>query len=117
MATSPQAAPTQGNPLDDQTTRFILGWTTLIIILVMIGRTKSGYAAIYYGLTLLIFLLFVTQYQWIATVLGATEVPPPSLPNALNVLNDQDSRATNPTLQPLYTTSTYLSPGGVIHPL
>lgn len=103
-----------GDPLDDQTTRWLLGWAVLITILVLISKTKTGYAAIYYSLTLLIFLLFVTQYQWIGTVLAATDVAPTSQLNTSN-LSQPETQMIQVT--PISWPSPYLSPGGVIHPV
>lgn len=114
---SQQPTGTPGNPLDDQTIRWFLGWGVLLAILLMIGRTKTGYAAIYYSLTLLIFLLFVTQYQWIADALKATQLAPPSEAGSGQVSRSGVVQLAAFTINPISTTSPYLSPGGVIHPL
>lgn len=80
--TSPQG--TTGQPLSpntvvqtqtsDQTVstayRYIAAWTLVLIALFLLTKSRLGYAAVYYTLLLAIVLLFVTQYQAIASILA-----------------------------------------------
>lgn len=105
---------TVGNPLDDETTRFILGWAVLIAILVMVAKSRVGYATIYYGLTLLLFLLFVTQYQWITEVVTSATIEPPEEKPSTSQSPTGSGTVTLSTVIPLVSTSPYLSPGGIV---
>lgn len=62
---------------DDQTTQWIFGWLILIVFLVVVGRTQSGRAIIYYSLVLIVVFLAVTQYQWIGQMLGQVSLVAP----------------------------------------
>ncbi len=42
---------------------FLLGWSLMIVLLMLINKTRLGHVMIYYGLLLLIFFVLVTEYQ------------------------------------------------------
>lgn len=43
--------------------RVLLAWATVIILLVLLARTRAGYSFIYYSLALMLLILIVTQYR------------------------------------------------------
>ena len=53
---------------------YILAYTVAIAIMVMISKTRIGYIAIYYSLSLALMFLVVTQSQFIANALAPLEV-------------------------------------------
>lgn len=65
------------NSVDDQTTQWLLGWAVLIVLLVLMAKTETGKAIIYYSLALIVVFLFVTQYQWIGQVLKLVSINTP----------------------------------------
>lgn len=77
MAAKYQATNTVMSSTDDQTTQWIFGWIILIIVLAVIAKTQSGRAFIYYGLALIVVFLFVTQYKWIAQMVGQVGLQAP----------------------------------------
>lgn len=72
--TQPQQAM---NTVDEQTTQWLLGWAVLIVLLVLLARTQTGKAIIYYSLALMVVFLFVTQYEWIGKVVGLVSINTP----------------------------------------
>ncbi len=52
------------------TFQWILAWSVLGVVLLLLARTRIGYLLIYYALALSILFLIVTQYQWFAKALA-----------------------------------------------
>lgn len=50
--------------------QWVVAWVVVILLAAMVSQTESGYTAIYYGLVLILVLLLVTQYKFIATALA-----------------------------------------------
>lgn len=56
---------------------YVLAYLVAIFIFVLIARTRVGYNALYYGASLLLMLLVVTQANWFYRVLQPIEVNDP----------------------------------------
>lgn len=50
--------------------RWVIAWAVVIMVLALINRTRLGHTLIYYALALMLLLLLVTQYKWVANVLS-----------------------------------------------
>lgn len=55
-----------------------LAYLVMFMLLWAFSKTRLGYAAIYYGLCLILLFLLVTQYRWIAAVLAPLSSPTPT---------------------------------------
>jgi predicted aspartyl protease len=53
----------------DNTFAWLLAWSVMIVMLVLINKTRLGHVIIYYALWLMLAFLIVTQYQAIANLL------------------------------------------------
>jgi hypothetical protein len=75
---------------EDITTAYkaTLAYLVIIVLLWAFSKTRIGYAAIYYGLCLILLLLLVTQYRWIAAILAplSSQTPPPPGPMGISGL-------------------------------
>lgn len=49
---------------------FLLGWAVMIVLLMLMNKTRLGHVLIYYGLLLLIFFVLVTEYQQLAPLVS-----------------------------------------------
>lgn len=49
--------------------RWVIAWAVVIMVLALLNRTRLGHTLIYYALALMLLLLLVTQYKWLANVL------------------------------------------------
>jgi hypothetical protein len=49
---------------------FLLGWAVMIVLLMLINKTRLGHVAIYYGILLLIFFIIVTEYKQLAPLVS-----------------------------------------------
>lgn len=60
-----------------KTYQWVVAWVVLIILLALANQTDIGHTVIYYALVLVLVLLLVTQYQFIASSLApiGTHVP------------------------------------------
>lgn len=72
-ALGPQSS--KGGPTAYQ---WVVGWVLLIALLALANKTETGHMVIYYGLVLVLVLLLVTQYQFIATALAPIGQPAPA---------------------------------------
>lgn len=52
---------------------FLLGWAVMIVLLMLINKTRLGHVAIYYGLLLLIFFVIVTEYKQLAPLVSGIQ--------------------------------------------
>lgn len=50
--------------------RWILAYTVIIVVLVVLNKTRVGHILIYYALALLLLLQLVINYQWFAQALS-----------------------------------------------
>ena len=50
--------------------QWLLAYTVIIVILMVINRTRIGHTLIYYSLALLLLLQLVLNYQWLASALS-----------------------------------------------
>lgn len=75
--TEPALGPpsSKGGP---STYQWVLAWVALIGLLALANRTAIGRVVIYYALVLILVLLLVTQYQFIASALAPIGQPAPS---------------------------------------
>lgn len=64
-ALGPQSS--RGGP---STYQWVLAWVALIGLLALASRTETGHTLIYYALVLILLILLVTQYQFIASALA-----------------------------------------------
>lgn len=67
-----------GSDEQANTFQWLLGWTVVIILASLANKTRIGHTLIYYGLWLLLLFLLVTQYKFIAAVLGPVGQPIPT---------------------------------------
>jgi hypothetical protein len=44
--------------------RVVLAWAVVIVLIVLISKTRAGYAFVYYSLVLMLLFLILTQYQF-----------------------------------------------------
>lgn len=65
-----QAAPATMASSGASTYRWLLAWAVVLVLGGLANRSRVGHVAIYYALVLALFFLFVTQFQWLATVLS-----------------------------------------------
>lgn len=49
---------------------WVVAWIVLILLLALANQTEIGHTIIYYALVLILVLLLVTQYQFIASALA-----------------------------------------------
>jgi hypothetical protein len=61
------------------TYQWVFAWVLLIALLALADKTETGHTVIYYALVLILVLLLVTQYQFIAAALKPIGQPAPSL--------------------------------------
>jgi hypothetical protein len=52
---------------------FLLGWAVMIVLLMLINKTRLGHVMIYYGLLLLIFFVIVTEYKQLAPLISSIQ--------------------------------------------
>jgi hypothetical protein len=52
---------------------FLLGWALMIVLLMLINKSRLGHVLIYYGLLLLIFFVIVTEYQRLAPLISSIQ--------------------------------------------
>lgn len=73
------------------TFQWILAWTVLGVVILLLIRTRIGYLLAYYALALSIIFLLVTQHQWFASVLAPFRSLAPGL-----VVNNNAADNTQP---------------------
>lgn len=74
MSTASALANTSGTQASEQNTYlFLLGWFLMIIILVLVNKSRLGHVIIYYALLLIIFFLLVTEYRQLAPLLSSIQ--------------------------------------------
>ncbi len=56
-------------PTENNAFNFLLGWSLMIALLVLVNRTRLGHVIIYYSLLLAILLIIVTEYKKLAPLL------------------------------------------------
>jgi hypothetical protein len=52
---------------------FLLGWALMIVILMLVNKTRLGHVIIYYSLLLAILFILVIEYQSIAPLLTSLQ--------------------------------------------
>lgn len=57
--------------------QWVVAWLVVIILCAAVAQTDIGYTTIYYGLVLILVLLLVTQYKFIATAMAPIGQTPP----------------------------------------
>ncbi len=60
----------QGVPAWQQDWRWLVAWTVLALLLILVNRTRLGYVATYYGLILMLAFLIFTQFKFFADALA-----------------------------------------------
>lgn len=48
---------------------YMIAWTFIILLFVLLSRTKVGHTLVYYSLLLMLAFVLVTQYQWVQYIL------------------------------------------------
>lgn len=77
---SPPGPSSPANPpgSSGNTYAWMLAWLLIIALLAFANQTALGHTIIYYALVLILVLLLVTQYQFIASALAPIGTPAPS---------------------------------------
>ena len=50
--------------------KWIIAWIFIVLIFMLMNRTKLGHVLVYYSLLLLLAFTLVTQYQWVNDLLS-----------------------------------------------
>jgi hypothetical protein len=70
MATAKTTTGQQGIPAWQQDWRWLVAWTMLALLLILLNRTQVGRVATYYALVLMIAFLIFTQFRFFADALA-----------------------------------------------
>lgn len=55
---------------EENTYQFVAGWVVMIVVLVLINKSRIGHVIIYYSLLVILFFLLVTEYRQLGPLLA-----------------------------------------------